>query len=49
VLAKFAEERKKFEEEIGLLKSAMTPAESETENTRELSTRADFVALCLLG
>jgi chromosome segregation ATPase len=43
-LAKFTEERKKFEEEIRSLKSAMAPAEDETENTRELSTRAEFVA-----
>jgi cell division protein FtsB len=34
----------KLEEEIKLLKSAMTPAEDETENTRDLTTRADFVA-----
>jgi cell division protein FtsB len=43
-LAKFVEERKKFEEEIRLLKSAMTPAKDEIENTRELSTRAELVA-----
>jgi hypothetical protein len=43
-VAKFDEERKKFEEEIKLLKSAMAPAEDETENNRDLSTRADFVA-----
>jgi cell division protein FtsB len=34
----------KLEEEIKLLKSAMAPAEDETENTRELTTRAEFVA-----
>ncbi|WJX33097.1 hypothetical protein P8452_21344 [Trifolium repens] len=43
-VAKFEEERKKYEEEIKALKSALAPAEDETENTRELSTRADFVA-----
>jgi cell division protein FtsB len=43
-VAKFDEERKKFAEEIRLLKLAMAPAEDETENTRDLSTRADFVA-----
>jgi cell division protein FtsB len=43
-LAKISEERKKFEEEIKLLKSAMAPTEDETENTRDLSTRAEFVA-----
>jgi hypothetical protein len=42
--AKFEEERKKLEEEIQALKLAMAPAEDETENTRELSSRADFVA-----
>jgi cell division protein FtsB len=34
----------KLEEEIKLLKAAMAPAEDETENTRGLSTRAEFVA-----
>jgi hypothetical protein len=43
-VAKFEEEKKKLEEEINMLKSAMVPAEDETENTRGLSTRADFVA-----
>jgi cell division protein FtsB len=43
-LAKFDGERKRLEEEIRLLKAAMAPAEDETENTRELSTRAEFVA-----
>jgi hypothetical protein len=31
-------------EEIKMLKSAMAPAEDETENTRELLSRADLVA-----
>jgi hypothetical protein len=35
---------KKFEEEIRTLRSALVPAEDETENTRELTTRADLVA-----
>jgi chromosome segregation ATPase len=43
-VAKFEEERKKYEEEIKALKSALAPAEDETENTRELVSRADFVA-----
>jgi hypothetical protein len=43
-VAKFDEERKKLEEEIKTLKLAMVPAEDETENTRELSSRSDFVA-----
>jgi predicted RNase H-like nuclease (RuvC/YqgF family) len=43
-VAKFEEEKKKLEEEIQSLKLAMAPAEDETENTRELSSRADFVA-----
>jgi cell division protein FtsB len=43
-VAKFDEERKKFEEEIKTLKSAIAPAEDETENTRELFSRADLVA-----
>jgi predicted nuclease with TOPRIM domain len=43
-VAKFEEERKKLEEEIWTLKSALAHAEDETENTRELATRADFVA-----
>jgi cell division protein FtsB len=42
-VAKFAEEKKKLEGEVELLKSAMAPAEDEIENTRDLSTRADFV------
>jgi cell division protein FtsB len=43
-VAKFDEERKKLEEEIKSLRLAMAPAEDETENTRELLSRADFVA-----
>jgi hypothetical protein len=43
-VAKFDEERKRLEEEIKSLKLAMAPAEDETENTRELASRADFVA-----
>jgi cell division protein FtsB len=43
-VAKFDEERKKLVEEIKMLKSAMAPAEDETENTRELLSRADLVA-----
>jgi cell division protein FtsB len=43
-LAKFSEERKRFVEEISRLKLAMAPAEDETDNTRDLSTRAQFVA-----
>jgi cell division protein FtsB len=43
-MAKLAKERGKLEEEIRVLKAVMVPAEDETENTRELSTRADFVA-----
>jgi cell division protein FtsB len=50
------EELAKLEEEIKLLKSAMAPAVDETENTRGLSTRAEFFARvrklgdsCLLG
>jgi cell division protein FtsB len=43
-VAKFDEERKKFVDEIKMLKSAMAPAEDETENTRELLSRADLVA-----
>jgi cell division protein FtsB len=43
-VAKFGEERKKLEEEIRTLKLAPAPADDETENTKELSTRADFVA-----
>jgi hypothetical protein len=43
-VAKFDEERKRLEEEIRSLKLAMAPAEDETENTRELVSRADFVA-----
>jgi chromosome segregation ATPase len=43
-VAKFDEERKKFEEEIKMLNSAMAPAKDETENTRELLSRADFVS-----
>jgi cell division protein FtsB len=43
-MAKLAEEKGKLEEELRVLKAAMVPAEDETENTRELSTRADFVA-----
>jgi hypothetical protein len=39
-----SEERKKFEEEIQSLKSAMAPTDDETDNTRDLSTRAEFVA-----
>jgi chromosome segregation ATPase len=39
-VAKFEEERKKLEEEI----RALAHADDETENTRDLSTRADFVA-----
>jgi cell division protein FtsB len=42
-VAKFAEEKKKLEGEVELLKSAMAPAEDEIENTRDLSTRVDFV------
>jgi cell division protein FtsB len=34
----------KLEEEMKSLKSAMAPAIDETENTRDLSTRAEFVA-----
>jgi cell division protein FtsB len=34
----------KLEEEMRSLKSAMAPAVDETENTRDLSTRAEFVA-----
>jgi cell division protein FtsB len=43
-VAKFDEERKKLVEDIKMLKSAMAPAEDETENTRELLSRADLVA-----
>jgi hypothetical protein len=43
-LAKFVEEKKKNEEDIRLLKLAMAPAGDETENTRDLTTRAEFVA-----
>jgi hypothetical protein len=43
-VAKFDEERKKLVDEIKMLKSAMTPAEDETENTRELLSRVDLVA-----
>jgi cell division protein FtsB len=43
-LAKFSEERKRFEEEISRLKLAMAPAEDETDNTKDLSTRAELVA-----
>jgi hypothetical protein len=43
-VAKFEEVKKKLEEEIQSLKLAMAPAEDETENTRELSSRADLVA-----
>jgi cell division protein FtsB len=43
-VAKFDEERKKLVDEIKMLKSAMAPAEDETENTRELLSRADLVA-----
>jgi hypothetical protein len=43
-VAKLEEEKKKLAEEIQTLKLAMAPADDETENTRELSSRADFVA-----
>jgi hypothetical protein len=43
-VAKLEEEKKKLVEEIQTLKLAMTPMDDETENTRELSSRADFVA-----
>jgi hypothetical protein len=43
-VAKLEEEKKKLVEEIQSLKLAMAPMDDETENTRELSSRADFVA-----
>jgi hypothetical protein len=43
-IAKFEEEGKRSEEEIKRLQLALAPAEDETENTRELATRADLVA-----
>ncbi|KAK2428729.1 hypothetical protein QL285_027227 [Trifolium repens] len=43
-VARFEEKTKKLEEEMASLKLAMAPAEDETENTREMSTRAEFVA-----
>lgn len=43
-VAKFEEKTKKLEEEMASLKLAMAPAEDETDNTREMSTRAEFVA-----
>jgi hypothetical protein len=43
-VAKLEEEKKKLAEEIQSLKLAMAPMDDETENTRELSSRADFVA-----
>ncbi|MCI70266.1 hypothetical protein A2U01_0091529, partial [Trifolium medium] len=38
-----AEERKKFEEELGKLQSAMAPAEGEPESVRGLTTQAQLV------
>ncbi|MCI58899.1 hypothetical protein A2U01_0080154, partial [Trifolium medium] len=38
-----AEERKKFEEELSKLQSAMAPAEGEPESVRGLTTRAQLV------
>jgi hypothetical protein len=43
-LAKLSAEKEKFEEEIQSLKSAMALAYDETDNTRDLSTRDEFVA-----
>ncbi|MCI62522.1 hypothetical protein A2U01_0083779, partial [Trifolium medium] len=38
-----AEERKSFEEELGKLQSAMTPAEGEPESVQGLTTRVQLV------
>jgi hypothetical protein len=44
VFAKATEEQKKLEKEVRILRSAMAPANDETDNTRGLSSRAKFVA-----
>jgi hypothetical protein len=43
-VTKLEEEKKKLEEEVSRLTLIMAPAEDETENTRELLSRADLVA-----